>query len=198
MKKYVRCDHIWSPLNPYYTECIYTDEVVSTELFPPHRCWCFKVQQNHLYIFQGDFYHQFSRDSLDFFSPSLSHTHTDTHSCCLRRRSLALLSASWSARPWGGSSLRPPRGAVGESAWPSRSRHSSAILWEPGGRRDGDDRRGSRQRGRWKRKDVERIGQTCRMKESGNQNEVRNKTFTILMPLADTFCQDVFLTPCGF
>lgn len=49
---------------------------------------------------------------------------------------MALLSASWSARPWGGSSLRPPRGAVVESAWASRSRHSSAILWETEEERD--------------------------------------------------------------
>lgn len=72
---------------------------------------------------------------LNFFYHTHKHTqHTQrqtyTHSCCLRRRSLALLSASWSARPWVGSSLWPTRATMVESAWASRSRHSSAILWE--------------------------------------------------------------------
>lgn len=67
---------------------------------------------------------------------SITHTHTHTHSFCLRRRSLALLSASWSARLWGGSSPWLPRSAVVESAWPSRSRHSSAIFWEIHRQRD--------------------------------------------------------------
>lgn len=60
---------------------------------------------------------------------------TQTHSCCLRRRTLALLSASWSARPWGDSSLWLLWRAVGESAWPSCSLHSSAILWDRDGER---------------------------------------------------------------
>ncbi len=81
-----------------------------------------------------------------------AHTYTHTHSFCLRRRSLALLSASWSARPWGGSSLWPPRGAAVESAWASRSRHSSAILWDGEGVERRSDRCGEGQRGRRKRK----------------------------------------------
>ena len=88
-----------------------------------------------------------------------THTHTHTHSCCLRRRSLALLSASWSARPWGGSSLRPPRATVVVSAWPSRSRHSSAILWEGEGKRR-EDRCGKGQRGRRKLNIVREIKRT--------------------------------------
>lgn len=70
------------------------------------------------------------------FSSHTNMRRRHTHSCCFRRRSLALLSASWSARPWGGSSLRLPESSVVESAWPSRSRDSSAILWE---RRAGRD-----------------------------------------------------------
>lgn len=80
-----------------------------------------------------------------------------THSCCFRRRSLALLSASWSARPWGGSSLRLPESAVVESAWPSRSRDSSAILWERQG-----GIRGRMRQGTERRREERRLEETCR------------------------------------